>query len=59
VYSLKAQGRYYYYFLGDHRRDPVIDVGQSISFGSWAELRLVGEATGRYTEARAELYGYF
>jgi hypothetical protein len=59
VYALKAQARYYYYFLGDHRRAPVFDVGQSLSLGTWAELRLVGEAIGRYTEARAELYGYF
>jgi len=59
VYALKAQARYYFYFLGDHRRAPVFDVGQSLSLGTWAELRIVGEATGRYTEARAELYGYF
>lgn len=59
VYALKAQARYHYYFLGDHRSPPVFDVGQSLSLGTWAELRLVGEAIGRYTEARAELYGYF
>jgi hypothetical protein len=59
MYALKAQARYYYYFLGDRRRAPVFDVGQSLSLGTWAELRVVGEAIGRYTEARAELCGYF
>jgi hypothetical protein len=57
--ELKAEGGYVYYFLGDRRRTPVITLGQGINFGSWAQLRLVGEATGNYTEARAELHGYF
>ncbi len=55
----KAEGGYTYYFLGDRRRAPVVSVGQGINFGRWGQLRLVGEAIGRYTEARAEVLGYF
>jgi hypothetical protein len=55
----EAEGRYIYYFLGDERRAPVVSVGQALDFGSWGQIRLVGNATGSYTEALAELMGYF
>lgn len=57
--EFKAEGSYLYYFLGDRRRAPVITVGQGLNFGTWAQLRLVGEAIGKYTEARLEVLGYF
>jgi hypothetical protein len=59
VYQLSADARYDYYLLGDRRRAPVIDLGQAVSLRTWIELRVVVEAIGHYTEARAELHGYF
>jgi hypothetical protein len=55
----ELQGRYVWYLLGDRRRAPVVDVGQSIDFGTRAQLRLVGAAVGSYREARAEVLAYF
>jgi hypothetical protein len=57
--EIKAEGRYVYYFLGDERRAPVISAGWGVNFGKRAELRLVGEAIGSYTEGRGEIHGYF
>ena len=57
--ELRAEGQYIYYFLGDRRRAPVVNVGEGINFGVWGQLRLTGEAIGRYTEARLDLLGYF
>jgi hypothetical protein len=34
-------------------------VGQGLNLGTWAQIRLVGDAVGSYREARAELLGYF
>jgi hypothetical protein len=59
VSQLKAEGRYIYYFLGDTRREPVVDAGWALNLGHWAEIRLVGQAIGSYAEGRAELDGYF
>ncbi len=57
--ELRIEGQYDYYFLGDRRRDPVVSAGEGFNFGTWAQLRLVGLAIGRYTEARLDLLGYF
>jgi len=59
VSQLKAEGRYIYYFLGDTRRAPLLDVGWALNLGRWAEIRLVAQAIGSYTEGRAEIDGYF
>jgi hypothetical protein len=54
-----AEGSYIYYGLGDHRRAPVVNLGQGLNFSSWGQIRLLGDAVGTYKEIRAELLGYF
>jgi hypothetical protein len=52
-------GRYLYHFLGDERRYGTAVVGQAFNLGSRAQLRLFGEVSGRYREARLEAVAYF
>jgi hypothetical protein len=55
----EIQSRYVYYFFGDTRRGLVMQIGQAINFGRYAQVRATVETVGHYREGRLEWMMYF